>query len=104
MSADRLTKMPGHIESHRALDGHEDMQACLAGSLHERIERHLPQQLAQPESDTPADGETSRVKLRLVAGCLLAGVDVGIDIKDEIVGIVENRCLERLERAGVVGA
>ena len=95
--SDRLADVARLIEGHGTLDRHEHVQARLAGGLHDRLEGHLLQQLTQPERDAPADRETALVELRLRALRLLAGVDVRIDVEHQIVGVVEDRGLQRSE-------
>jgi hypothetical protein len=92
------------IEVERALDRHEDVQARLARGLHDRLQRHRLQQLAQVEGDFLSLLEGERVELGLVARLLLARVDVGIDVEHDPVGVVEDRILEGRERARVVRA
>ena len=79
------------------------MQAGLSRRLHDRLEPHAVQQLAQPEGDLLAFLECNRVELGLVTRGFLAGINIGIDIEYNPVGIIQHRALERFERAAVVG-
>src|SRR5712691_11077359 len=46
-----LAHLARGVEVERALDRHEDVQARLAGGLHDRFEPHARKQFAQPERD-----------------------------------------------------
>src|SRR5688572_99143 len=88
MPAHHLADRPRLVERYRSLYGHEDVQAGLPRSLHDRLERHFPQEITQPEGDSPAGRETLLVELRLGAFCFLTRIDVWVDVEHEIVGIV----------------
>src|SRR5688572_15359424 len=91
MPTHHLTDGPRLVERYRPFYGDIDVQAGLARSFHNRLERHLAQEVAQPESDSPAGCETLLVELGLGALRFLARIDVGVDVEHEIVGIVEHR-------------
>src|SRR5437763_10842241 len=101
----RTHQVPSHgladvarlIEGHGALDGHEHVQTRLSRGLHHRCERHFLEELPQPERNAFSDREAALVELGLGARSLLAGVHVGIDVEDEVLGVVEDRGLERCE-------
>src|SRR5688572_16118260 len=70
MPADELRDRARRVEVDGAVDRHEDMQARLPRGLHDRLERHAIQQLAQPERDLLAFFERHRVELGLLARLL----------------------------------
>src|SRR5262249_26176799 len=92
--ADGLAQVPGRLECHGPLDGHEDVQSRLTRGLDYGVQRHLPQESPQPECNTAADCEAARVELGLGSLGLLPRVDVGIDVEYQVVGVVEDRLLE----------
>jgi hypothetical protein len=79
--------------------GTNTWRPVFARRLDDRLERHALQQLAQPERDLLAFLERDRVELGLRALRLVAGIDVRVEIEQHVIGIVEHRGFERLERA-----
>src|SRR5258706_68303 len=82
----------------RTLDRHEHVESRLAGGFHDCLQPHARKQFAQPERHFLSFFESDRVQLGLVPRGLLARVDVGIDVENDVIGIVEDRALERGER------
>ncbi len=103
MPPDHLAHLARCVEVERALDRHEDVQAGLAGGFHDCAQPHAREQFAQVECDFLAFFEGDRVQLGLFAGRFLAGIDIGVDVEDDVVGVIEDGSFERGERARVVG-
>src|SRR5438552_1767304 len=79
------------VEIDGAADRHEDVQARLSRGLHDRLEPHAVQELAQAEGHLLAFPERDGVELGFIARGFLARVNVRVDIEYHVDRVVESR-------------
>src|SRR4051812_227137 len=75
----------------RARDRYVQVQAGLTRSLQERVQPNAFEQLSVPARDVTRTTEAFAIQLWLRTVGFVAGVDVRIDVGDQVVRIIERR-------------
>src|SRR5437899_406940 len=90
-AAQRFTRRSDRVIVQLAEDRNVDMESCPPRCLDERRERKRVQYVLEPKGDIAGLEERLPVELRFGTLGFLPRVDVGIEVEDDEVGIVEER-------------
>ena len=99
VSSDRAGDLPNRVVVQVPLDREIEVETGAPRGLDERDEAERVEQIADAKRQRAGPGERLAVELRLRSLRLATRVEVGIEIEDHEIGVVEHRPLERRLRA-----